>query len=149
MPASVLIMADRPDIATLIGRALAAIGVRTVIANDLRHGGLILARETPAVAVIDLAIPGHYDAAVHWLRRDPTRAGMSLVRVSALVRSGGVPRSEVRPDMLVPKPFTPRQIVDAVRTVLARRAMRQRVPAAALAPRPPAATPGLGPRALA
>jgi hypothetical protein len=52
---------------------------------------------------------------------------MAVVQVSALARNGGVPRGECRADVLVPKPFTPRQIVDAARTALARRAARRRV----------------------
>jgi hypothetical protein len=85
---------------------------------------------------------------MQWLRRDAARAAMAVVQVSALVRNGAAPRGELRADVLVPKPFTPRQIVDATRTALARRAARQRVvaPAAAAiaAPRPagaPAPTP--------
>ncbi len=126
MPAAVLVLADRPDFATLIGRCLAGIGVRALVATDVRHAGLLLEREPAAVAVLDLAAPGHYDAAMRWLRREPARAAMLVVRVSALVRNGCVPRGEVRADLYVPKPFTPRQLVDVVRTALARQAARQR-----------------------
>ena len=66
------------------------------------------------------------------------------VRVSALVRNGGAARGDFRADVCVPKPFTPRQIVDAVRTVLARRGARQRiaVPAAhVIAARPSTLSP--------
>jgi DNA-binding response OmpR family regulator len=131
MPASVLIIADRTDIATLIARCLASIGVRSLIASDVRHAGMILQRETPDAVVLDLATPGHCDAAMQWLRRDPARAAMTIVRVSALVRNGGAPRGEIRADVCVPKPFTPRQIVDGVRTALARRVARQRITAPA------------------
>lgn len=129
MPVSVLIIADRNDIATLIARCLMSTGIRPLIANDFRHAGMILQRETPAAVVLDLATPGHCDAAMQWLRRDPARAAMAVVRVSAAVRNGGAPRGEIRADVCVPKPFTPRQIVDSVRTVLARRMARQRITA--------------------
>jgi DNA-binding response OmpR family regulator len=148
MPATVLVIADRIDIATLIGRCLTGIGLRPLVASDVRHAGVILQRETPDAVVLDLATPGHCDAVMQWLRRDAARAAMAVVQVSALVRNGAAPRGELRADVLVPKPFTPRQIVDATRTALARRAARQRVvaPAAAAiaAPRPagaPAPTP--------
>lgn len=136
MPPSVLVLADRPDFANLIGRCLVGLGVRALVAHDVRHAGLLLRRETPTVAVLDLAAPGHYDAAMQWLRRDPARAAMMVVRVSALVRHGGVPRGELRADLCVPKPFTPRQLVDAVRTVLARQAARQHVMTVPVVPRP-------------
>jgi DNA-binding response OmpR family regulator len=126
MPAAVLVLADRPDFANLIGRCLAGIGVRALVAADVRHAGLLLEREPAAVAVLDLALPSSYDAATRWLRRDPARASMLVVRVSALARNGCIPRGETRADLYVPKPFTPRQIVDVVRTALARQAARQR-----------------------
>jgi hypothetical protein len=65
---------------------------------------------------------------------------MVVVRVSALARRGGAPRGSVRADVCVPKPFTPRQIADGVRTALARRAARPRV----LAPVPTASAPAPG-----
>ena len=139
MPPSVLIIADRADIATLVARCLVSIGVRPLVASDVRQAGLILQRETPDAVVLDLAVPGHYDATMQWLRRDSTRAAMAVVRVSALVRHGGAPRGEVRADVCVPKPFTSRQIVDGVRTALVRRGARQRVATPVAVVRPPAA----------
>ena len=126
MSASVLVIADRADFANLIARSLSGIGVRTLVATDVRHASRLLEREPAAVAVLDLALPNHYDAAAQWLRRDPARASMVVVRVSALVRNGCLPRGEVRADLYVPKPFAPRQLVDAVRSALVRHAARQR-----------------------
>lgn len=146
MPASVLVIADRPDFAALIGRCLGGIGVRALVAHDVRHAAHVLQREKPDAVVLDLALPTDYDAVVQWLRRDPARAGMMIVRVSAVARSGGVPRGEVRADVLVPKPFTPRQMADAVRSALARNAARQRFAPPVMVARPaaaPAPTPAL------
>jgi len=136
MPATVLIIADRLDIATLIARPLVGTGVRALIANDVRHAGLILQRETCDAVVLDLALPGHCESVMQWLKRDPACARVGIVRVSALARNGGVPRGETRADICVPKPFTPRQIADAVRTVLVRRTARQQFDATAAAPAP-------------
>ena len=142
MPASVLVIADRPDFATLIGRCLGSIGVRALVAHDVRHAAHVLQREKPDAVVLDLALPTDYDAVVQWLRRDPARAGMMIVRVSAVARNGGVPRGEVRADVVVPKPFAPRQMADAVRAALARKAARQRfTPLAAVARGVPVADP--------
>jgi DNA-binding response OmpR family regulator len=127
MPASVLVIADRRDIAALIERPLAGVGLRPVVANDLRQAGILIARETPAAVVLDLATPGHSEAVMQWLRRDPRHADIAVVQVSALARHGAASRGELRPDLRVPKPFTPRQIADAVRSALARRAMRARI----------------------
>jgi len=124
---SVLVIADRIEIATLIARCLTGIGLRPLVANDLRRAGLLLERETPAAVVLDLVIPGHCDAVMQWLRRHASRAAMTVVQVSALARNGGAPHGELRADVLVPKPFTSRQIVDGVRSALARRSARRRI----------------------
>ncbi len=139
MPASVLIIADRIDIATMIARCLSGVGLRPLVANDMRHAGSILQRESPEAVVLDLATPGHCDAVMQWLRRDPVRAAMAVIQVSAIARHGGAPRGEIRANVVVPKPFTPRQIVDAVRTALVRRVARQHVAAPAVRALPPAA----------
>ena len=127
MPATVLIIADRNDIATMIARCLGSTGHRPVIANDVRHATLLLQRETPDAIVLDLVTPGHCDNVIQWLRRDPARAGIAIVRVSTRARHAA-PRGEFATDIHVPKPFTPRQIVDGVRTALVRRAARLRIP---------------------
>src|SRR5262245_53598099 len=88
MPATVLVIADHLDIGTLISRSLAGTGVRTLVASDVRQAGLILQREVCDVVVLDLAVPGHCDGVMQWLRRDPARATMATVRVSALARHG-------------------------------------------------------------
>jgi DNA-binding response OmpR family regulator len=127
VPATVLVIADRLDIAALMGRCLAGLGLRPLVATDVRQAALLMAREMPAAAVLDLAAPGHYDAVVHWLRRDPARHGMAIVQVSTLARNGGVPRNDARADVRVPKPFTPKHVADAVRVALARKSARERL----------------------
>ena len=131
MPTSVLVIADRNEIATLIARCLAGTGLRPIVANDVRHAALLLQRETPEAVVLDLATPGHSESVVQWLRRDPARAGMAIVRVTARTRQAAAPRREIATEIQVPKPFTPRQIADGVRTALVRRAARQRFAASA------------------
>ena len=126
VPAAVLVIADRSEIATLIARCLASTGHRPIVANDVRHAALLLQRETAEAVVLDLATPGHSESVVQWLRRDPARAGMAVVRVTARTRQAAAPRGEIATEVQVPKPFTPRQIVDAVRTALVRRTARQR-----------------------
>jgi DNA-binding response OmpR family regulator len=130
VPASVLVIADRREIGILIARCLAGTGQRAVVANDVRHAVLIVERETPDAVVLDLATPGHCESVVQWLRRDPARAAMAIVRVSARTRQAAAPRGEISTEMHVPKPFTVRQIADGVRTALARRAARERLAAA-------------------
>jgi DNA-binding response OmpR family regulator len=130
MPAAVLVIADHTEIATLIARYLASAGLQPLVANDVRHAGLLLQRATPDAVVLDLAAPGHADGVVQWLRRDPARAGMAIVRVNPKLRHADAVRTASGTEIQLPKPFTPRQVVDGVRGALARRAARQRLFAA-------------------
>jgi DNA-binding response OmpR family regulator len=127
VPASVLIIADRNDIGTLIAGCLVSTGCRPLLASDVRHAALLMQRETPDAVVLDLATPGHCESVVNWLRKDPARAGMGIVRVSARVRRAAAPHGEVATEVHVPKPFTARQIVAGVQTALLRRTARQRI----------------------
>lgn len=127
MPGSVLIIADQPEIGSHVAHCLTGIGCRALVATDVRHAGVILQRETPDAVILDLAMPGHCESVMQWLRRDPQRASMAIVRVSARTRQSPSARNELGVEIHVPKPFAPRQIVDAVRTALTRRAARQRL----------------------
>jgi len=127
VPASILIIADRAEIAALIARALVSVGLRPLIAGDVRHAGLILQREAPEAVVLDLATPGHCDNVMQWVRREPRRAGMSIVRLSARARHAGTSCGEIGTEIHVQKPFTPRQVADRVRVALVRRVARQRI----------------------
>lgn len=116
----------------MIARCLVSTGHRPVVANDVRHATLLMQRETPDAVVLDLAMPGHCDGVIQSLRRNPAHAGLSIVRVSARARHAA-PRGELGTEIHVPKPFTPRQIADGVRTALMRRAARLRIPTMASA----------------
>jgi hypothetical protein len=69
---------------------------------------------------------------MQWLRRDPARRAIAVVQVTALARHGGAPRGETRADVIVPKPFTPRQMVEAVRSAVGRQMARRHVVAMAV-----------------
>jgi DNA-binding response OmpR family regulator len=127
VPATVLVIADHRDIATLIANYLASAGLRPLLANDVRHAGLLLQREPADAVVLDLATPGHAESVVQWLRREPSRAGMAIVRVNPKLRHADAARAAAGNEVQLPKPFTPKQVVDGVRSALARRAARLRV----------------------
>ena len=127
MPGSVLVIADRPEIGNHVAHCLTGIGCRALVATDVRQAGMILQRVTVDAVVLDLATPGHCESVIQWLRRDPLRAGLAIVRVSARTRQTPSARNDLGVEIHVPKPVTPRPIVDGVRTALARRAARQRL----------------------
>jgi DNA-binding response OmpR family regulator len=112
----------------MMARWLAGTGHRPIVANDVRHATRLLQRERPDAVVLDLAMPGDCESVVQWLRRDPARAGIAVVRVTARARHA-MPTAETGIDVNLPKPFTPRQIAVGVRTAVLRRAARARLAA--------------------
>ncbi len=135
MGPTILIIDDCTDIARIIARYLESACYRTRIANSG-----IAAREMmttkPDAIVLDLLMPGMSGAEfLHALRRDPETADIPVVLVSARVGHHGTHfRSQVDADFVVGKPFTRQQIVDAVRTVLAKKAGNQAAPILRLPP---------------
>jgi CheY-like chemotaxis protein len=124
MNPTILIVDDCPDIARIIARYLESASYDTVTATSGFEARRVLAGMTPDCVLLDLMMPGMSGAELlHQLRNDSTTAGIPVVLVSARVGYHGTHFStQVDADYSVGKPFTRQQIVEAVRTVLARKA---------------------------
>lgn len=124
MTTTILIVDDCVDIARIISRYLESASYRTLVAGSGEEARRIIAETTPDCIVLDLMMPGMSGAELlHGLRGDPATAGIPVILVSARVGHHGTHfRSEVDADFSVGKPFTRQQIIQAVRTVLARKA---------------------------
>lgn len=121
---TILIIDDCTDIARIIARYLETASYRTLTASNGSEALRVLAATTPDCIVLDLMMPGMSGAELlHTLRGNPTTAGIPVILVSARVGHHGTHfRSQFDADYSVGKPFTRQQIVQAVRTVLARKA---------------------------
>ena len=123
MNPTILIVDDCTDIARIISHYLESASYRTVTATSGLKARAVLDHMTPDCIVLDLMMPGMSGAELlHGLRRDPATAGIPIVLVSARVGHYGTHfGAELDADFSVGKPFTRQQIVQAVRTVLARK----------------------------
>jgi DNA-binding response OmpR family regulator len=121
---NILIVDDCTDIARIIARYLESASYGTSIATNGIAAREMIAGTKPDAIVLDLMMPGMNGAELlHTLRHDPDTAAIPVILVSARVGHHGTHfRFEADADYSVGKPFTRQQIVNAVRTVLQRKA---------------------------
>ncbi len=115
----ILIVEDEPTIVEVVVRYLEREGFRTATASDGVGALLAVAREQPALLILDLMLPGvdGFDL----LKR--LRADSNLPVVMLTARSDEADRViglELGADDYVTKPFSPRELVARVKAVLRR-----------------------------
>jgi CheY-like chemotaxis protein len=118
---SILIVDDCPEIASILARHVRGAGHEVSIAHDGADALARVGRKVPDCILLDLMMPVMSGVEVlHRLKEDPATARIPIVLVSARVGEG---RSHIfaerDADYCVGKPFTRRQILDAVGAALA------------------------------
>ncbi|MEB2284371.1 MAG: hypothetical protein B6D46_13920 [Polyangiaceae bacterium UTPRO1] len=143
MSATVLIVDDCIDIARISAHYLETAGYRTITATSALQACQILGRTTPDCIVLDIMMPGMTGTEfLHGLRKDPICRSVPVVLVSARIGFHGSHFGiAMEADYSVGKPFTRQQLVQAVRTVLAKKAGDTATPPAAARTDLPAALP--------
>jgi DNA-binding response OmpR family regulator len=128
---TVLVVDDEPIVREVVCSYLAREGYRTLEAGDGPRARELLEQETPALVVLDLMLPGTDGLELcRWIRgRSDLPVIMLTARGEEADRIVGL---ELGADDYVTKPFSPRELVARVRTVL-RRAGPQPVAAERLA----------------
>lgn len=123
MTRTILIIDDCADIARISARYLESAGYRTIVATSASEACKILGRTTPDCIVLDIMMPGMTGAEfLHGLRSDEICRDMPVVLVSARVGSFGTHfATTLEADCSVGKPFTRKQLVDAVQTAITKR----------------------------
>jgi DNA-binding response OmpR family regulator len=119
MPKTILVIDDEPKIAEICRDYLTASGF-TVVATNTGPKGLALARkEKPDLVVLDLMLPGMNGLDVcRELRRE---SNVPIIMLTARVEeSDKLVGLELGADDYLTKPFSPRELVARVRTVLRR-----------------------------
>ena len=117
---SILVVEDCRDIAIILGRHLRDAGHDVTLAGDGAEALAMVQRVTPDCIFLDLMMPVMTGVQLlHELKRDPATAAVPIVLVSARVGEGRTHIfSEYDADYSLGKPFTRRQILDALATVL-------------------------------
>ena len=119
MSKSVLVIDDEPKISELCRDYLRAAGYSVLTAADGPQGLALARRERPDLVVLDLMLPGMDGLDVcRELRRD---SSVPIIMLTARVdESDRLVGLELGADDYLTKPFSPRELVARVRTVLRR-----------------------------
>ena len=119
----ILIADDEPDVLELVGRNLEAAGFKVSKAHDGSTAVAAARRETPALAILDIMMPGLTGLEVcRVLKAEAATAAIAIMLLSA--RTEEVDRIlgfELGIDDYVAKPFSPRELVLRVKSILRRR----------------------------
>jgi DNA-binding response OmpR family regulator len=127
MAQSVLIIEDEEKIAGLCRDYLSAAGFQVLIAGDGPDGLAAARREQPDLIVLDLMLPGMDGLEVcRELRRG---SAVPIIMLTARVEENDrLLGLETGADDYITKPFSPRELVARVRTVLRRAAGAGQIP---------------------
>jgi DNA-binding response OmpR family regulator len=117
--ATILVVDDEPTIRDVVVRYLRREGYTTLEASNGEAARAMLERESPSLIVLDLMLPGIDGLALcRWIRgRSPVPVIMLTARGEEADRIVGL---ELGADDYVTKPFSPRELVARVGTVLRR-----------------------------
>ena len=138
----VLAVDDDPAIRTLLAEYLAENELRVSVAANGAEAALLLATEAIDLVVLDLRLPGEDGMLI--ARRLRERSALPIIVVSGrLHEADRVMALELGADDYLTKPFSPRELLARIRSVLRRSALSQ---AAAAPPPVPAGRPA-APRA--
>ncbi len=133
----IAVLDDEPDITRLLAQYLSTHGYRVTQLHAGRALMELMARDTPALVLLDLGLPGEDGFVIARQLREHWRCGLVIVtgRGDAVDKVVGL---EVGADDYVTKPFDLRELVARIKAVLRR---IEGAPPAAAAPAPAAEPP--------
>jgi DNA-binding response OmpR family regulator len=116
---TILVVDDEPTIRDVVVRYLRRDGYTTLEAGDGNAARALLERESPSLVVLDLMLPGMDGLALcRWIR---SRSQLPVIMLTARGEEADrIVGLELGADDYVTKPFSPRELVARVRTVLRR-----------------------------
>src|SRR5919197_861691 len=117
--ATVLVVDDEPIVRDVVVRYLEQEGYRTLQAADGDEARELLEREPPSLVVLDLMLPGTDGLSLcRWIR---ARSELPVIMLTALGEEADrIDGLDLGADDYMTKPFSPRELVARVRTVLRR-----------------------------
>jgi DNA-binding response OmpR family regulator len=120
--ALVLVADDDPDIRDLVTFKLEQIGAETIAVEDGETALAMIIQRRPALAILDIAMPGLSGIDVcRMVRADPEIAHTPVLMLTARVQEQDVEHGfAVGADDYVTKPFSPRELMSRIQTLLSR-----------------------------
>jgi len=140
---ALLVVDDEPELRSLLAEYFARHGFTVEAAADAAAARAALAVQAPALAILDINMPGENGLSLaRWMREAHPRVGLVMLTTASdtIDRVVGL---ELGADDYVPKPFEMRELLARVRAVLRR---AETTVAAAAAPAPAAAATATGRR---
>ncbi|MGB2952460.1 MAG: response regulator transcription factor [Gaiellaceae bacterium] len=122
--ATVLVVDDEPMVRDVVARYLRRDGFKTLEAGDGNRARELLQHHAPELVVLDLMLPGTDGLELcRWIR---SRSDLPVIMLTARGEEADrIVGLELGADDYVTKPFSPRELVARVRTVLRRGAPRE------------------------
>jgi two-component system phosphate regulon response regulator OmpR len=132
-----LVVDDEPELRSLLAEYFGRHGFAVRTATDAAQARALVAQSVPAVALLDINMPGENGLALaRWLREAQPQVGLIML-TTASESVDRVIGLEIGADDYVPKPFELRELLARVRAVLRR--VRAPAPAALAVAAAPAA----------
>lgn len=117
---TVVVVEDDPHIADLVGLYLRREGFRVLLARDGDEGLDIVVREDPAIVILDVGLPGGRDG-FDVCRELRAKGNLPVLFLTARdEETDRIVGLELGADDYVTKPFSPRELVARVKTILRR-----------------------------
>ncbi|MEU4622999.1 response regulator [Actinoplanes sp. NPDC023801] len=119
---TVLVADDDADIRDLVAFKLEQAGLEVLAVGDGQAAVETARSRLPALAVLDVSMPGLSGIDVcRTLRADPATAGMLIIMLTARVQEQDVEGGfSAGADDYVTKPFSPRELVSRIQALLTR-----------------------------
>ncbi|BEL08796.1 hypothetical protein Q0Z83_069870 [Actinoplanes sichuanensis] len=119
---TVLVADDDADIRDLVAFKLEQAGLEVLAVGDGQAAVDTARARLPALAVLDVSMPGLSGIDVcRMLRSDPSTAGMLIIMLTARVQEQDVEGGfSAGADDYVTKPFSPRELVSRIQALLTR-----------------------------
>jgi DNA-binding response OmpR family regulator len=117
---TIIVVEDDHNISDLVAMYLRREGFRILQADDAEHGMTYMAREDPALLIVDIGLPGELDG-LELCRQVRKTSEVPVIILTA--RDDEIDRVlglELGADDYVTKPFSPRELVARVKAVLRR-----------------------------
>jgi len=114
---AIMLVEDEPGLLTLLTHILHPLGARVIPANGGAQALSLLAKDTPDLLILDLAMPEvNGQDVLRYVRSQPRLDGMKVMILSA--RPNDPTMTALGYDSWVSKPVLPKPFVEAVQTLL-------------------------------